>query len=394
MQARLLASPPTVVRVQWRSEAPTTGWVSFGADGEARFVTAPSAAPTTEHDHLLLGLPPGARVAFEVHDDAGFSATGSITTGSYPASWPAWTPTGARTTDEFLVVGTFGNRDAVVVFDAEGRPVWWREVPGGVVRAVPTPGGTGLLVGPGLTGEALWRLDWTGARVERVATPGFTHDFVLGPDGEVAYLARVDHEANAGTCQTDAIVELGSPEPLWDTWSIFDDAPATCAARDDGTWTHANALDRLDGRYYVGLRNLSAIYAVSAASGATEGLYTGADPIADAFLAQHQFEVLDDGLLVFDNGTGERSSSRVVEYAVPGDGAMTARWSYTPDPPLYAFVLGDVHRLENGNTLVAWGSSGRLQELRPDGATAWQLDAELGTAFGYVARMPSFYAEE
>ena len=60
---------------------------------------------------------------------------------------------------------------------------------------------------------------------------------------------------------------------------------------------------------------------------------------------------------------------------------MTATliWQY-PNPPtprhLFAYYMGDVQRLPNGNTLIDWavGNLPKLTEVRPDGTKAYEMN--------------------
>jgi len=60
-------------------------------------------------------------------------------------------------------------------------------------------------------------------------------------------------------------------------------------------------------------------------------------------------------------------------------------WEFEPDPTLWIYCLGDVSRLPNGNTLITWGTSGRIEEVTPEGETVLQIDLPLGAGFGYTS---------
>jgi hypothetical protein len=64
-------------------------------------------------------------------------------------------------------------------------------------------------------------------------------------------------------------------------------------------------------------------------------------------------------------------------------------WSY--DGGLTSAVLGDVRRLPNGNTLVAYSTSGVIHEVNAAGALVQTLTWPLGGAFGYVEHRPTLY---
>ena len=112
-----------------------------------------------------------------------------------------------------------------------------------------------------------------------------------------------------------------------------------------------------------------------------------ADPL---FARQHQYELLSDGgLLVFDNAGGG-TSGRIVEYALDeGAGTATARWTY--DAGVSAIVLGDVHRFDDGGTLVTWSYAGQLDHLDAQGELQGQLNMDVGNVFGFNTILDTLY---
>ncbi|HHZ96842.1 MAG TPA: hypothetical protein EYN67_15120 [Flavobacteriales bacterium] len=109
------------------------------------------------------------------------------------------------------------------------------------------------------------------------------------------------------------------------------------------------------------------------------------------FLNQHDINDLgNERLLLFDNSTSggfQPGYSRVVEYDVDTV-AMTASrvWSYSHIEEIYAPAQGSVERLENGNTLIAWGNANAPQglgtvitEINSEGEIVWEV--EMGPYF-------------
>jgi ABC-type transport system substrate-binding protein len=199
----------------------------------------------------------------------------------------------------------------------------------------------------------------------------------------------------------DSIVEVapdGTQTQVWSAWDCWDPSETLGTDLEFG-WTWVNALDYDDERemYIVGSRNFSSIIGVDPASGtcpwaiggtvATVELTGGSSP----FLHQHQSEITaDDHLIVFDNDGSAGMVSRVIEYALDWDaGTAEQVWSYTADPTIYTFVLGDVARMPDGSTLVDWSGSGQLQRVSADGEVTWQLNTDLGYAFGFLSVEPS-----
>ena len=79
----------------------------------------------------------------------------------------------------------------------------------------------------------------------------------------------------------------------------------------------------------------------------------------------------------------------------PVDGAVEWEdtWSYTPDPSIYTFVLGDVHRFDDGDTQITWSVSGQIDRVTSAGEVKWQLNTALGYAFGFNTVQSTPYAE-
>jgi len=45
--------------------------------------------------------------------------------------------------------------------------------------------------------------------------------------------------------------------------------------------------------------------------------------------------------------------------------------------------LGEARRIDDGNTMVTWSPAGRLSQLDTDETLVFQLDLDLGSAFGF-----------
>jgi hypothetical protein len=53
--------------------------------------------------------------------------------------------------------------------------------------------------------------------------------------------------------------------------------------------------------------------------------------------------------------------------------------------------MGDVQRLPNGNTIVAYSTRGVLHEVAADGTLLQTLSWPLGGSFGYIEKRASLY---
>lgn len=113
-----------------------------------------------------------------------------------------------------------------------------------------------------------------------------------------------------------------------------------------------------------------------------------------SWIREHGLDVLAvDRVLYFNNGemTGG-VSSRAVELKLDLT-AMTATrtWIYTPTPGIYNTVLGDVQRLPNGNTIIAFSAQGVIHEVDADQNLLQEINWPIGGAFGYIVKRPTLY---
>lgn len=104
------------------------------------------------------------------------------------------------------------------------------------------------------------------------------------------------------------------------------------------------------------------------------------------FSYQHDVERLPNGnLTLFDNGNQHKPAfSRGVEYTLNEDTkTATLVWECRHDSDIYASAMGSFQRLENGNTLIGWGSAGssgkaQITEFRPDKSVAMEITVPSG----------------
>jgi hypothetical protein len=272
-----------------------------------------------------------------------------------------------------------------------------------VIRARLAPDGSGVRYGevePVDVPEtsSLVTVNWQGEETSRVEVPAFTHDFVDTDDGGAACITVDVRPGRTGTdVLGDGITEVTPDGDLVPVWSIWDQhSPPADEAMTEQVWTHANAIQRHPdtGNYWLGMRELSTILEI--APDGTEGRQLGgsastwafSDP-GDAPKWEHQFQFLDDGILLFDDrdpSTGE--DSRVLQLALDdAAGTATKAWEWHHDPPLQVVTLGDVSRADDGSTLAVFSFSGVMDDLAPDGTLRWELTTGMGSVIPYIVRL-------
>jgi hypothetical protein len=88
---------------------------------------------------------------------------------------------------------------------------------------------------------------------------------------------------------------------------------------------------------------------------------------------QHEAQIVDGNLLLFDNLGPSRENagveqSRVIELDLETRALV---WSYA-EPGFFTRRSGAQQRLPNGNTLITESEAGRVLEVDPDGRTVWE----------------------
>jgi hypothetical protein len=414
----------TVVTIRWETAGPTRGYVEYGTDpdyGEVRYFPE---TPSAMHDLPLLGLHSSTeyhyRVVVTVDGEAATHATGTFETGSQPAEvldagMITETQVEELASGGFLAFPLISNAAIPVIVDGEGNPVWWHidEEPHQLITMVAlAPDGQSVFYnsihydpGDGVPAEdeRILRVSLDGTDVSYLEVPRHSHSFQVHDDGTVSYLAYDPRGVDGELIRGDRIVEIrpdGSTEFIWSVWDHFEFDPE--AVYDEGTgWTHANALVyEPDGdAYYISLRNYSCILKIDRQTGEVIWTLGGTESdfefvVGSPFAKQHEFDLVDGGIVVFDNGQLEDMSSRVIEYVLDEDqGTASGSWGYVTSPPIYVSMGGGVVRLADGNTLITWSSAGRIDLVDPEGTRVWGLATSLGTAVGFSNWYPSLYVD-
>ncbi len=152
----------------------------------------------------------------------------------------------------------------------------------------------------------------------------------------------------------------------------------------------------------ISARNQSALFKVDRSSGevvwrlGVDGDFSRSDGVDEpAFLRQHAPEIQPDGnIVLFDNDSNDRPYSRAVEISYDTDEmTMEVAWAYRTDPDIYAGIWSDADRLENGNTLAAFGrrqedQGSILQEVTDDETVVWDLRSPNKWGWYRAERLP------
>ena len=217
------------------------------------------------------------------------------------------------------------------------------------------------------------------------------HALLLGLDPRIINMNQIVPGGNPGALVTGVVMqELDKSRNVVFQWRSFDYIPVTDATHEDLTasridYIHSNAIDvDTDGNLLLSSRHTDEITKINRETGAIIWRWGGKnnqftfvnDPIG--FSHQHSIRRTPTGtLIMFDDGNFHSPQfSRAVEYTMDEQAkTVTQVWEFKHDPSMYAFAMGSVQRLPNGNTLIGWGMGldAAVTEARPDGGVALEL---------------------
>lgn len=232
------------------------------------------------------------------------------------------------------------------------------------------------------------------------------HAILLGLDPETVDMSTIVPGGNTSATVLGMVVqELDRSKNVVFEWRTFDHFKITDATHENLLaatidYVHANAVDvDTDGNLLLSSRHLDEITKIDRGTGNIIWRWGGKnneftflnDPVG--FSHQHSIRRTPTGtLILFDDGNFHTPQfSRAVEYTLD-EKAMTAAqvWQFRHSPDLYAFAMGSVQRLPNGNTLIGWGmaTDAAVTEVRPDGGVAFELRLPDSVVSYRVFRLP------
>jgi hypothetical protein len=385
----------TVGIVEWTTDLAgiDAAHIDFGLDAEYGMI-APVDLAEPSYRTLLLGMKPSRTYHFRVVARAGQRVcTGedqSITTGPQPNGVPQITLDTRDATalaGGYLLTGQYAGTQIGYILDSDGDFVWWYPIGSNVISVVMSYDGKFMwLSSDGLEGRTnVHRVSMDGLSDENLSDDfaGQNHQLAVLPDETVAFSAY-----SAGLC--DDIKERAPDGTVRTLVNAY-------AAHQAGAHCHVNAVqyspsddtlifsDLYSWNFTKIRRDGSVVWVLGGATSSVTG-----DGVS--WVNQHGLHVLGvDRLLYFNNGA-PNEGSLAIELLLDLE-AMTATpvWTYAAEPPLPNQIMGDVQRLENGNTLVSYSQMGVVHEVSPTGVLLQEMSWELSGAFGYTMHRKSLY---
>jgi hypothetical protein len=437
--ASVLIDNALIVRISGELDSKGHVYVEYWSEGVDRLRSRPFASTGTAFEAYGVRLRAATVYAYQVFvtDSDGRRSRegpkGTFTTGALPDGLAAArfnVRGGAPTLD--LTFLEFRQHEFVglAAFDGEGHVVWYFEPPEGEQPYVMDQRADGNIVyvagfKGGTTALGLVEITPVGTEVARYMDDcnGFGpihHEVQALQDGRVLYLSReVLWEGYEGR----PAPQEGDTVGIWDpvtgeaeiVWNIFDFISPTervephsnyrlpghplwggCDRdRSVEDWSHGNsAVMSEDGGVLVSLGHLNQVVLIAPDLQSLRWRLGGPGSDftflrdRDRFYAQHSAISLPNGnVLLFDNGNRRPDSeggqfSRALELELDLD-EMTATtvWEYRYTQPLFAICCSSVQRLENGNTVVMFGSMFAdkccriyvIAEVDGAGRTLWEV---------------------
>lgn len=407
---------PTVALVRWQTDQPTTGRIRFGEVGGTVYVVETVGEPSTSQEVVLVGLAEAvdaeARVEILQGDEVVSSQTLPFKTGTLPTAVPRPTLSVGAATDSLggftlLPVGTLEERWATIA-DAQGRLVWaWGGEDLDTQRMRLTRDGRGVILSHrelGRPGMDLLRVDFDGTQRWRFNVPDAHHDFDLVDDDTFVVVAAEQREVQfMGAPMVlvgDKVVEVeldGTQRVVWNAWDHLapqdgDRIEPSSEYMGAWSWSHGNYLrfsPETDTVQFI-LRNLAYVTEIDRGSGQAVWTLSPATSAGTALSFPHSVWTTDQGLMVFnqrDYIAEQCSGASLLEVDEPS-GAVQETWRYDSEQCLSVYYTGNAQPLEDGRALVAFGSSGLLDEVdMATGQLHWRLAVESGWWLLYAERV-------
>ncbi len=225
------------------------------------------------------------------------------------------------------------------------------------------------------------------------------HALLMSYDKQIVDMSQIVQGGNPAAQVTGLIIqEIDENKNVVFQWRSWDHIPITDATYEDFLsdeidYIHGNAIELdNDGNIMISSRHLDEITKISRSTGNIIWRLGGKQNQFifqnDPFRFSHQHGIrrlLNGNILMFDNGNFHiPAESRAVEYILDEVNKIaTKMWEYKNTPVIYGNAMGFAQRLENGNTLISWGSTNpTVTEVKPDGSKALEMNLPVGV-FSY-----------
>lgn len=368
-----------------------------------------SDEPDTQHSLTLARLIPDSEYRYSARTITPEGVPGEALTGTFISdTLPAGLRTvrfSARGESSHLTMLELRSQDwnGYVILDQDGSIVWHWETAGNPQGSTRRENGNFAFVD---LGRGLIEVAIDGSIVNEVTGPmdplTIHHEVITTSDNTLMFLTLDDEEIVNDTLWVGDRIwewepEAGATAELrWSTFDAYDIVADRAPRSRPSDWGHANSLSiGLRGNVLVSFNFLNQVASITPDSGELEWRLGGIGSdfeldFDDPFSGQHTAAEVSEGrVLMFDNGFDrggtDEEFSRGIELALDQDaGVATVAWEFRPYPDNFASIISSARRLENGNTLVHFGtavplfgasSGGPIEtfEVTEGGEVVWHL---------------------
>jgi hypothetical protein len=392
----------TVGIVTWSVNATnlTEAHIDFGLT-TSYGLKAPVDLAAANYRTLLLGMKPVKTYHYRiVATNSSGTCTGedrTIMTGPKLSGLPVVTVTtmnAAKVSGGFLITGQYATGPSTAgapayILDADGEMVWWFGIGSDVTGARMSYDGKYMWINkanvPDTAGANVHRVSMDGMINEDLTDQftGLNHQLAVLPDETVAFYAY-----GANGCDD---VKERAPDGTVKT--IVNSMTATGVTG----MCHLNNIQYspMDNTLVFSDLEHSQVVKVTR-SGQTVWILGGPSSQFGTNIwsgYEHGIHLLDTNRLIIFNNASMATGSSAIELMLNTTGTKTATkvWTYTANPHIYNQIMGDVQRMPNGNTIVAYSTQGVLHEVDSSGALVQELELPLGSSFGYIEKRPTLY---
>ena len=198
--------------------------------------------------------------------------------------------------------------------------------------------------------------------------------YLMSYDPVFVNMSQIIQGGDTNALVTGLIIqEIDANKNVIFQWRSWDHIPITDCSNQDLLndtidYVHGNAIEPdTDGNIMISSRHLDEITKINRTTGAIMWRLGGGKSNqftfindTDKFNFQHDIRRLKNGhITLFDNGNAHTPPySRAVEYDI-NEQAKTATlvWQFRSNPDIFGPFMGNVQRLDNGNTMIGWGGT-------------------------------------
>jgi hypothetical protein len=389
LSSALIESGPLVRTLRVTLEKPVSIEVEYWTDGEPhRHATSAGTSDSV----LLARLHANRTYHYAI---VGTGWQGTFKTDPLPTDLAkiGFAATGSPTTPLVLLhlFQQNGFRGYAIV-DSGGEVVWyWRTVdyPFGMARR---DNGNFVFMDHG---RGLVEVTPSGSVVHELAQDlvnrEMHHDAIMTHDNTILFIAFDARKVDTATVKGEAIwewsPELGIATKRWSSWDFLS-VTGDRGPRFGTEWMHANSLAiGPRGNVLLGVHYFNQIISIQPDFKSIEWRLGGVNatiPVepGEQFSGMHTAREIAPGrIIMFDNRLESGGHSRAAKFDISG-GTAHKVWEWSSTPPNFAAAVGAARRLDDGNTLVAFGMSQgiagstgptEVYEITPGGEVLWHL---------------------